>query len=222
MNPRAAVAGAVIIALPLTNCDGTIGDREPFPGAWTPTGGPGERLVYLWYADGNEPPSTLEFCIGARPERFSCSFGPSYEACQSAIQGYLGTWYSAFKVHFTVVPPPSGVAHDTLIVTRTGSWCGLREAGLAPVTCEPLVAGTAWALSCGESAEQCAAIIAQEHAHLLGLEHTTRPRDIMFTPVCERCAGFDNSDSTVVNGRCRRTQNSFALVAQALGLRSQQ
>ncbi len=115
-----------------------------------------------------------------------------------------------------VAPPPS-VPHDTMIITTNGDWCGYVPAGLAPVTCDALDAGTAWAFACGDSAEKCAAIVAQEHAHLIGLEHTDSPRDVMFNPVCEDCVGFEDRENGVVAGRCREQQNSFALMLERLG-----
>ena len=132
------------------------------------------------------------------------------------------TWRAGiedFDVHFTLVAPGDDVPHDTIIVTSNGDWCGYVPAGLAPVTCDPIEGGTAWAFSCGDSAEQCAAIIAQEHAHLLGLEHTRSTSDLMSNPLCTACAGFEDRDNRVIGGRCRTLQNSYALMKQRLGPR---
>src|SRR5206468_299491 len=115
----------------------------------------------------------------------------------AAVQVYLERWYRSFPVHFTLVTPPPSIQHDTVIITSQGAWCGSVPAGLAPVTCSPLDAGTAWAFSCGDSAEQCAAIIAQEHAHLIGLEHTDSPRDLMFNPVRSDSIGFEDRENGV-------------------------
>jgi hypothetical protein len=192
--------------------------HEPFPGAWAPTGAPGQRNVYLRYADGAEVPTPVGVCSGSRPAVFSCAFADSRAACQAAVQLHLARWYQRFNVHFTVVAPPPGVPHDTVIISRDGDWCGPVPLGLAPVACEPLQNGVAWAFQCGDrdSAERCAAIIAQEHAHLIGLEHTNSPRDLMFNPFSPEVVGFEDRENPVVAGKCRALQNSFALMAERL------
>jgi hypothetical protein len=198
-------------------CGSSADDREPFAGAWSPLGAPGQRIVHLWYADGSEVPTPSLPCNSHRPPAYSCAFATSRADCQAAVQVHLARWYERFNVHFTVVAPPSDVAHDTIIITGEGDWCGPVAGGLAPVTCEALAAGTAWAFTCGESAHTCAAVIAQEHAHLLGLEHTDSPADVMSNPVSALCLGFEDRDNVVVAGRCRRRQNSFALMRERLG-----
>jgi hypothetical protein len=202
-------------------CGSPTDGREPFPGAWSPLGAPGQRIVHLSYADGNEVPTPALPCNSHTPPAYTCAFAASPVDCQAAVQVHLARWYERFDVHFTVVPPPSSVPHDTLVITSNGDWCGPVPGGLAPATCEALAAGTAWAFDCGESAQTCAAVIAQEHAHLLGLEHTDSPSDVMFNPVSAICRGFEDSDNGVVAGRCRRRQNSFALMRERLGARDQ-
>src|SRR5438045_1080824 len=121
----------------LCACDGASSDdREPFPGAWSSTGSPGQRIVYLWYADGADPPTMDRLCAGRRPPPFACTFATSRGACQAAVQVYLERWYRSFPVHFTLVPVPASIPHDTLIISGDGGWCGHGSAGLAPVTCD--------------------------------------------------------------------------------------
>jgi hypothetical protein len=195
----------------LAACDGDIHDnREP------PQGSP-LRLIHLWYADGKDPPAQNPLCEHHRPPPFSCTFGSSLASCQAAVQVYLDRWYRDLPVVFTLTAPPSTTPHDTVVISTDGDWCGLVPAGLAPVTCEGLVQGTAWAFSCGDSAERCAAVIAQEHAHLLGLEHTNSPHDLLSMPICRDCVGFEDKENDVVLGRCRRVQNSFELINQRIG-----
>jgi hypothetical protein len=178
--------------------------------------------VYLWYADGGTPPTSDTLCAGYKaPPPFACRFADSAGACAAAVQGHLVRWYEKFDVHFTLRPPGAGVPHDTIIVTSSGAWCGDVPAGLAPLTCDAIEGGTAWAFACGDSAEQCAAIIAQEHGHLLGLQHTRSPLDLMNNPLCRGCAGFEDRDNRVIDSACRPMQNSFALMHERLGPRIQ-
>jgi hypothetical protein len=226
-GPRGAVlAACAALAAPLifAACQGAGGPEpakgegiaEPFPGAYQPLGAPGQRIVHLWYADGSPGPARDPLCAGRSPPPYTCSFAASPGACAAAVQVHLAPWYQAFNVHFTLVSPGK-VPHDTVTITSNGDWCGGVPAGLAPVTCEALTQGDAWAFLCGDSAQQCAAIIAQEQAHLLGLQHTDSAEDLMFNPVCTSCRGFDDRDNLVVGSRCRRVQNSFQLVKERLG-----
>jgi hypothetical protein len=223
MQGRLAIGPAVLLALAApAGCDpGQPDHREPFAGAYAPRGAPGQRVVHLWYADGRAPPTSDPLCADhAPPPAYACRFADSASACVAAVQDYLGRWYEDFDVHFTLVAPGDDVPHDTIIVTSKGDWCGYVPAGLAPVTCEPIEGGTAWAFSCGDSAEQCAAIIAQEHAHLLGLEHTRSSSDLMSNPLCTACTGFEDRENRVIGGQCRTLQNSYALMKQRLGPRT--
>ncbi len=218
MSRTLAIIGWIPMAV-VSACGGAPDDREPFAGAWSPMGAPGQRIIHLWYADGGEVATPDAVCGGRAPPSYECAFADSRGDCQAAVQVYLARWYQPFNVHFTIVDPPAGVPHDTVIITANGDWCGFVPAGLAPVTCDAVASGTAWAFSCGKSAEQCAAIVAQEHAHLIGLEHTDSPRDVMFNPVCSDCIGFEDRENRVVGGRCREQQNSFTLMMQRLGPR---
>jgi hypothetical protein len=112
---------------------------------------------------------------------------------------------------------PGEAPHDTVTITSNGDWCGGVPAGLAPVTCEALPQGDAWAFLCGDSAQQCAAMIAQEQAHLLGLQHADSADDSMFNPAYTSCRGFGDRENLVMGSRCRRVQNSFQLTTQRLG-----
>jgi hypothetical protein len=213
MNGPPAIVALLTCLTTTVACNGSVDDREvPSSGGWNTD----HRVIYLWFADGTAPPTRDDLCHGARPPPYSCSLAGSRTECQAAVQGYLDRWYASFGVRFTSVAPPESVAHDTVVISTDGRWCGSVPAGLAQSTCDPLPSGTAWAFACGESAEQCAAIVAQEQAHLLGLEHTDSPLDLMFNPVCRDCVGFENRPNRVVSGRCRSIQNSFALMTERL------
>jgi hypothetical protein len=193
--------------------------QEPYPGAWS-LGTGTERTVYLWFADGKDPPDLNGPCKHNRPPSYSCRFGATPQACQLAIYNYLADWYATLSVHFTTYRPPTNARYDTVIITTNGDWCGDVAAGLAPFTCDALETGTVWAFACGDSAQRCAAIIAQEQAHIIGLEHTASPADVMANPLCDHCVGFENRLNPVVAGRCRSTQNSFSLMHERLPLRA--
>ena len=61
-------------------------------------------------------------------------------------------------------------------------------------------------------------IIAQEQAHLVGLEHTNNPHDIMYPTISTDTMGFVDGDSPVTGDRCdRETQNSYRMMKKALG-----
>ena len=47
-------------------------------------------------------------------------------------------------------------------------------------------------------------IIAQEQAHLVGLEHTNNAHDIMFPTISTDTTGFVDGDSAVTGDRCDR------------------
>ncbi len=211
MVQRLAIVGVAAAIVALVACDGSIQDNRESPRSSRP------RIIHLWYADGNDPPSQNALCERRRPLPYSCRFGNSLTSCQAAVQAYLDLWYRDLPIVFTLAAPPSTTPHDTVVISTDGDWCGPVPGGLAPVTCTGLDQGTSWAFSCGESAERCAAIIAQEQAHLLGLEHTNSSHDVMANPICRECIGFENKENDVVLGRCRRVQNSFELINQRIG-----
>src|SRR5262249_26996187 len=87
-----------------------------------------------------------------------------------------------------------------------------------PFLCKDLQGGVAYALQGGGSARETAVIIAQEQAHLLGLEHTTDAHDIMFPTISTDTMGFVDGDSGVTGDKCdRASQNSYQSMKKALG-----
>jgi hypothetical protein len=101
-----------------------------------------------------------------------------------------------------------------------GAWCSVdaKVAGVAPFLCKDLHGGVAYTLEGGTNAKDTAIIIAQEQAHLLGLEHTTSSADLMHPTICTDCDGFLNQDVDVTGDRCdRTTQNSYKMMKAALG-----
>jgi hypothetical protein len=183
------------------------------------TGAP--KVVYLLYADGRTQPSTNPNpCRGTAP-KFVCDFAPTLVECQRQIQAYLDKWYANFNIVFTLTRPTSGAYYTEVISSGGGQWCDAADnvAGIAPFLCDDLAGGIAYTFLGGKSAKQTAIIIAQEQAHLVGLEHTQSTRDIMNPTICSNCDGFENVDNKIQNDQCgRATQNSYQMMEDRLGI----
>jgi hypothetical protein len=201
---------------------GSLGRARPVCAA--EVAAPAQRLVHLMFADGQTAIPGGEACMGVTvPPAHHCAqpgTAADPEPCRQQIIGYLERWYGDFRIAFTTSAP--SVPHDTVVITSGGDWC-LAPRGLlgdAPITCEPL-SGVAYVYACGDSAERCAALIAHEEGHLLGLEHVTSDRDLMSEGGCWSCAGFEDRDNEVVApSACGRTlQNSHRWLAEQLGER---
>jgi hypothetical protein len=178
------------------------------------------KVIYLVYADGTQLANTAyDACTGAAP-KFNCTFGSSLLDCQRQVQTYLDRWYANFNVIFTLTRPSSGNYYTEVVSSGGGSWCGVAStvAGVAPFLCQDLHGGVAYTLDGGGSAHDTAVIIAQEQAHLLGLEHVSDTNDIMYPYICQNCDGFENQAVATTADRCdRETQNSYQMMLSALG-----
>jgi hypothetical protein len=178
------------------------------------------KVIYLVYADGKAFPQTAyDACTAAAP-KFNCTFAATLEDCQRQIQTYLDRWYADFNVIFTLTRPTSGNYYTEVVSSGGGTWCGVggTVAGVAPFLCHDLKGGVAYTLDGGESAHDTAVIIAQEQAHLLGLEHVSDTNDIMYPFICQNCDGFENQAVATTADRCERaTQNSYQMMLSALG-----
>lgn len=178
------------------------------------------KVFYLAYADGSPLPKTdINACKGT-PPKFNCKFGTSLPDCQRQIQSYLDKWFADFNVVFTFSRPTSGKFYTEVISSGGGAWCGVDDkvAGVAPFLCKDLQGGVAYTFLGGNDAKQTAIIIAQEGAHLMGLEHTKSNRDIMHPTICTNCDGFVDEDLDVDGDRCdRSTQNSYQMMKKTLG-----
>ena len=166
---------------------------------------------------------------------YQCNFGDGPGAglqdCQQQVQAYLDDWYQDFNLVFTLTRPPSD-DYYTIAITSGWPMCattaaqltgGLsnNEGGIAPMNCLDNVAYTAVAIQCGTNAHDCAAIIAHEHGHLVGLVHTTSTADVMNPSVHSTATGFPNASSPVVQdlaNACNESeQNSHHSMLLALG-----
>src|SRR5262249_26272512 len=145
-------------------------------------GGNDPAVFYLEYADGTKQPSVnYDACPGAVAPKFDCTFAATLADCQRQIQSYLDRWYADFNIIFTLTRPASGKYYTEVVSSGGGAWCNVANnvAGVAPFLCKDLGGGVAYTFEGGASAKQTAVIIAQEQAHLLGLEHTSSAHDIM-------------------------------------------
>ncbi|HXI55229.1 MAG TPA: hypothetical protein VNO55_04180 [Polyangia bacterium] len=216
MNPAVAVGGPLAIGLILL--------AQPAHAIGT---APPPRQVFLFYADGIAPLPPGVVCGGATiPPAYRCSFGEGQgiEGCKIRVQRFLDDWYRDFNVRFTLTPPSQGT-FDTVVVTSAGAWCGASTSirGEAAFACDGVSSGVAYAFDCADSAHQCASVIAQEQAHLVGLEHTASYRDLLNASGCGSCSGFEDAvDPLSGPGQCGRlTQNSHQMMIDRLGRRPQ-
>jgi hypothetical protein len=176
--------------------------------------------LWLWYADGGPLPEISPYCD--KVPAFKCSYGPTIEDCQRQVEAHLDGWYANFNLLFTLTRPTSG-DYYTLVITSDGSQCQLdpneEAAGIAPNNCNDNPGQTAFAYTCGYSAHACATIIAHEHGHMVGLEHTTvSTTDIMNRAILGTAEGFDDQTlKTLEGGTCYATQNSYQQMLAALG-----
>jgi Big-like domain-containing protein len=209
------VRGEAIAAAPAL---GAVSAEHAFSSGGSGTIQP--KVIYLVYADGTQlPPTAYNACTGTAP-KFNCTFAPTLEECQRQIQSYLDRWYADFNVIFTLTRPTSGSYYTEVVSSGGGTWCGVSSsvAGVAPFLCQDLHGGVAYTLDGGDSAHDTAVIIAQEQAHLVGLEHVSDTNDIMYPYICQTCDGFENVAVPVTADRCdRQTQNSYQMMLTGLG-----
>jgi hypothetical protein len=180
--------------------------------------------LWLWYSDGSPlPEDGPSSCAGLRPSAFKCNYGATIEDCQRQVQTYLDAWYANFNLIFTLTRPPSG-DYYAMMITSDGSWCQLpttSEAGVAPNNCNDNPGQSAFAFECGYSAHACATLIAHEHGHMVGLEHTVSTTDVMNETILPTAAGFDDSSDRVLDDAyniCNlQNQNSYQQMLAAIG-----
>ncbi len=178
------------------------------------------RIVYLAYADGTALPRTNPDACDTVAPKFACKFASSLKDCQRQIQAYLDKWYADFNVVFTLTRPTSGSFYTEVVSSGGGAWCqaSATTAGIAPFYCKDLQGGVAYTFMGGDNAKDTAIIIAQEQAHLVGLEHTKSTHDVMDPTICPACDGFEDTDNHIDGDRCgRASQNSYQMMLDVLG-----
>jgi len=218
---RAADAGEAAASLHGDLMTPANADTTTVHGALGSGNGNEPKVIYMRYADGTEThTSNYDACNTGKVPKFECSFAPTLLECERQIQAYLDAWYADFNVIFTLTRPTSGKYYTEVVSSGGGAWCNAdgKVAGIAPFLCNDLNGGVAYTFIGGHTARETAVIIAQEQAHLLGLEHTTNPHDIMFPTISSDTSGFVDGDSQVTGDRCdRETQNSYKMMQKALG-----
>ena len=198
----------------------------------TPSPAHATRRVFLWFADGGQPPkSARKICSGAGiPPAFQCPLGSSVDACRAPILALLDHWYADFDVVFSyalpaVAPAPTGdagaEAYDTVVVANDGAWCGsdaqvVSRSPLPPCT-DPGPGGAVAIFRCGSDTKKCATLIAKEQGHLVGLQHTGSATDVMNELGTTDHDGFEDRDNLSAAPRCDRLQNSYRLMLARLG-----
>ena len=180
------------------------------------------RPAYLWlrYSDGGSQTEDCPYGTGIKPPAFKCTYGTSIDDCKRQVQSELDAVYADFNLVFTLSQPPTGDFYSVFI-TSDPSWCQVSststEAGVAFFNCNDNPGQTAYAFECGYSAHACATLIAHEHAHLVGLEHTILTTDVMNQYVLASADGFQDQSSRTVDAMCQGTQNSYQQMLAALG-----
>ena len=178
------------------------------------------NIVYLDYADGSPTPNINPNACQGTPPKFACQFASNVKDCQRQIQAYLDKWYADFNVVFTLTRPTSGPFYTEVVSSGGGAWCqaSANTAGIAPFYCKDLGGGVAYTFMGGQNAKDTAIIIAQEQAHLVGLEHTKSTHDVMHPTICADCDGFEDTSNQIDGDRCGwSTQNSYQRMLSSLG-----
>jgi hypothetical protein len=196
---------------------------------WSSSAAGKSAYLYLFYADDSRSAPADGPCSGIRPPAFKCNYpATSGQAattdtseCQRQVQTILDGWYADFDILFTFTRP-TNVDYYTVVITSEKSWCTQDpiEAGVAPNnSCNDNRGPAAYALECGYSAHDCATIIAHEHGHLVGLEHTASPTDVMNQTVMPTATGFDDKSNRIVDEQCGLPpdQNSYQQMLTTLG-----
>jgi hypothetical protein len=120
----------------------------------------------------------------------------------------------------TLTQPTSGAFYSEVVSSGGGAWCqaSAMTAGIAPFYCKDLGGGVAYTFMGGQNAKDTAIIIAQEQAHLVGLEHTKSTHDVMDPTICPDCDGFEDVDNQIDGDRCGwASQNSYQRMLSTLG-----
>jgi hypothetical protein len=210
-----------LMATALTTMLTWSGDARAAGASAAPGAAP--AVIYIWYADGGPAPAESA-CAGKTPPGYTCTFADDIDGCKRQVQDYLDRWYADLNVVFTYNKPTAGQFFTVIVTSGGGDWCSpsydQRVGGVAPISCEHVLGnGTCYAFQCGHDAKTCATIIAQEQAHLVGLEHTSSPTDAMYVFVSASSDGFEDRQNPVANSVCNRiTQNSFQAMRDRLGL----
>jgi hypothetical protein len=176
------------------------------------------RQIFIWYPDGGPLPASAKICHGL-PPAFQCRSGAHLDECRRGVQAHLDRWYADFDVTFTYDEPTSG-EFDTVVAASSGAWCqaDANTSSRSPLPlCGPNDLRSVAIFHCGDDPKLCATLIAKEHAHLWGLQHTGSLLDVMSDQTSLDHAGFEDAENLSDKASCGRFQNSYRLMLQRLG-----
>jgi len=172
--------------------------------------------LFLFYADGKQQFGNV---CGVAPA-FKCSFGggEGIPGCQKKVQTYLDGYYKDFNLIFTLTKPTSGVYQTAVITDGGGTYCGQPSGvlGVAGAACALSSSAASYTFYCTDP-RKCAVTIAQEHAHTVGLMHTSSDKDLLTPAYPCSCPGFEDKSNSTVSSPCGPTQNSYQLMKSRLG-----
>jgi hypothetical protein len=150
--------------------------------------GQGPRVAWLDYSNGAavELPQPNP-CYFATPTPFS-NIDPM---TREKVMALLVDWHKGFDIRFTE-DRPSYPGYDVVVISNDSAWCKQADniGGLAPWAGGADIGGTSHAFDGWSTANVVAQTIAQEHAHVLGLPHSTVPGDVMNPVVTNVATGF--------------------------------
>ncbi len=178
-----------------------------------------KHVLYLEFARGGARAADSVCRAGEAPP-FRCGRA----GCERALLAEVKRLYADFDVD-VVLTPPAGPHLTVVISSAGGEWCnpdyGPRVRGMAPLNCagDARWGSTAYVFACRD-VQACAVRIAQESAHLVGLEHTADPEDVMYPLETGHKPRFQSHEMATLNPRCgKASQDSHALLSERLGVR---
>lgn len=135
---------------------------------------------------------------------------------QESIRKGLESYYRGYDVEFDFAYDV-GAGLNVIFTDDTPQQWHLppQAAGMAPEVCSRPAVGIGLALQCALNPAYCAYSGSHELAHLLGLEHV-EGNDVMGETI-RLGRRFEDLDLPTIQGRCRKTQNSAAMLRRALG-----
>jgi hypothetical protein len=140
------------------------------------------------------------------------------DECPAIIRELVADHFAGFGVRFTLERPRSG-RYGMVIVAPFDENCSFGRLGVALTDCDNAnPADVAFVFGCATSAVECAALVAHEAAHTLGLVHVASATDLMTLAPADPSLEFQDITLPALENECGITEQSSqqALLA-ALG-----